>query len=107
MAIGEKPKYGDIEKKDLERKIYKGDMVICPVPFNVKSREMMYSLKELVDNGLLVVHENQRNVIDCMRSAYVINEKLDKERTSHDDLFDALRLSISNFPIGVKKQVIV
>jgi len=107
MAIGERPKYGDIEKKDLERKIYKGDMVICPVPFNVKSREMMYSLKELVDNGLLVVHENQRNVIDCMRSAYVINEKLDKERTSHDDLFDALRLSISNFPIGVKKQVIV
>ena len=107
MAIGEKPKYGDIEKKDLERKIYKGDMVICPVPFNVKSREMMYSLKELVDNGLLVIHENQRNVIDCMRSAYVINEKLDKERTSHDDLFDALRLSISNFPIGVKKQIIV
>ena len=107
MAIGEKAKYGDIEKKELERKIYRGNMIICPVPFNVKSREMMYSLKELVDNGLLVIHERQRNVIDCMKSAYVINEKLDKERTSHDDLFDALRLSINNYPIDIKKQIVV
>jgi len=105
MAIGEKAKYGDIEKKELERKIYHGNMVICPISFNTKSREMMYSLKELVDNGLLVIHERQRNVIDCMKSAYVVNEKLDKERTSHDDLFDALRLSINNYPIEIKKQV--
>ncbi|MCD6036164.1 MAG: putative terminase, large subunit [Nitrososphaeraceae archaeon] len=106
-AIGEKEKYGDIEKKELERKIYRGDMVICPVPFNTKAREMMYSLKELVDNGLLVIHERQRNVIDCMKSAVVVNEKLNKEMTSHDDLFDALRLSINNYPIGVKKTILV
>ncbi len=105
MAIGEKAKYGDIEKKELERKIYHGNMVICPISFNTKSREMMYSLKELVDNGLLVIHERQRNVIDCMKSCYVINEKIDKERTSHDDLLDALRLSINNYPIEIKKQI--
>jgi hypothetical protein len=103
MAIGEKSKYGDIEKKELERKIYHGNMVICPVQFNVKSREMMYSLKELVDSGLMVIHERQRNVIDCMKSCYVINERIDKERTSHDDLLDALRLSINNYPIEIKK----
>ena len=82
-------------------------MVICPISFNTKSREMMYSLKELVDNGLLVIHERQRNVIDCMKSAYVVNEKLDKERTSHDDLFDALRLSINNYPIEIKKTMVI
>ena len=107
MAIGEKAKYGEIDKKELERKIYHGSMVICPVPFNVKAREMMYSLKELVDSGLLVIHENQRNVIDCMKSAVVVNEKIQKELTSHDDLLDALRLSISNYPIEIKKQISV
>jgi hypothetical protein len=103
MAIGEKAKYGDMEKKELERKIYHGQMVICPVAFNTKSKEMMYSLKELVDSGLMVIHERQRNVIDCMKSCYVVNEKIDKERTSHDDLLDALRLSINNYPIEIKK----
>lgn len=99
MAIGEQPNYGKYDKKEMERKIYSGGMVICPIPFNVKSREMMYSMKELVDKGLLVIHENQHNVIECLRSAYVINEKLDKERTTHDDLFDAMRLSLSNYQI--------
>jgi hypothetical protein len=105
MAIGEKAKYGDMEKKELERKIYHGNMVICPVPFNTKAREMMYSLKELVDSGLMVIHEKQRNVIDCMKSAVVVNEKIQKELTSHDDLLDALRLSISNYPITIKKEI--
>lgn len=107
MAIGEKAKYGDIEKKELERKIYNGNMVICPVAFNTKAKEMMYSMKELVDNGLLVIHERQRNVIDCMKSAYVINEKLDKERTSHDDLYDSIRLALSNYQITQKKTISV
>jgi hypothetical protein len=103
MAIGEKAKYGDMDKKELERKIFHGQMIICPVAFNTKSKEMMYSLKELVDSGLMVIHERQRNVIDCMKSCYVVNEKIDKERTSHDDLLDALRLSINNYPIEIKK----
>lgn len=107
MAIGENQIRRDMDKKELERKIYRGSMIICPVPFNVKAREMMYSLKELVDNGLLVIHEKQRNVIDCMKSAYVVNEKLNKELSSHDDLLDALRLSISNYPIDIKKELIL
>jgi len=65
----------------------------------------MYSMKEMVDKGLLVIHEKQRNVIDCLRSAYVVNEKLDKERSSHDDLFDAMRLALSNYKMGVKQTV--
>ena len=105
MAIGEYPNYGSYKKDEIERKIYNGSMIICPVAFNVKSREMMYSMKELVDNGLLVMHEKQRNVIDCLRSAYIVNEKLDKERSSHDDLFDAMRLALSNYKIGIKQTV--
>jgi len=108
MAIGEYSNYDKVyDKKDMERKIYSGNMVICPVPFNVKSKEMMYSVKEMVDKGLVVIHEKQRNVIDCLKSAYVVNEKLDKERTAHDDLFDAIRLSMSNYKITQKQTPIV
>lgn len=101
-AVKESPKYGDIEKKELERKIYKGDMKICPISFNTKAREMMYNMKECVDKGMLVMSEKQKNIQDCMKSAYVVQEKLDKERTSHDDLFDALRLVLHTYEMKEK-----
>lgn len=94
-AIGEYQKYEKFDKKEMERKIWKGDMVICPIPFNTQARPMMYHMKELIDNGLLVINEKQINIIDCLKSAYVVQEKLVKERTSHDDLFDALRLALA------------
>jgi hypothetical protein len=105
MAVGENPNYGKYDKKEMEKKVYTGSMMICPIPFNVKSREMMYNMKELVDKGLLVIHEKQRNVYDCLRSCYVTNEKIDKERTTSDDLFDAMRLSLSNYQITQRQTV--
>ena len=99
MAIGENPNYGKYKKDEIDKKIYSGSMVVCPIPFNMKSKEMMYSMKELVDKGLLVIHEKQKKVIDCLRSAYIINERLDKESTTHDDLFDGIRLALSNYQI--------
>lgn len=104
--IGEYANYGKYKKDEIERKIYHGDMRICPVPFSIKSRQMMYSMKELVDKGLLVMNEHQRNVIDALKSSFVINEKLDKERTAHDDIFDAMRLALSNYEIGEKAVVV-
>jgi hypothetical protein len=94
-AIGESTKYERYDKKEMERKIWRGDMIVCPIPFNTQARPMMYHMKELVDNGVLVINEKQKNVIDCLKSAYVVQEKLDKERTAHDDLFDALRLALA------------
>lgn len=107
MAIGENPNYGKYKKDEIDKKIYSGSMVVCPIPFNMKSKEMMYSMKELVDKGLLVIHEKQRKVIDCLRSAYVINERLDKERTTHDDLYDAMRLALSNYQITQRQGAVM
>lgn len=98
-AIHEYDKYEKYDKKEMERKIWKGDMVVCPIPFNTQAKNMMFHMKALVDSGLLVINEKQTNVIDAMKSAYVVNEKLDKERTAHDDLFDALRLALSIYEI--------
>jgi hypothetical protein len=105
MAIGENPNYGKYDKKEMEKKVYMGQMMICPVPFNIKAREMMYNMKELIDKGLLVIHEHQNKVIDCLRSAYTVNEKLDKERTTSDDLFDSIRLALSNYQITTRQLI--
>lgn len=100
--VGEFPNYGKYDRKEMEKKVYHGDMIICPVAFNTKSKEMMYNMKELVDRGLLVINEHQKNIITAMRTAFVVQEKLDKEKSSHDDIFDALRLSLSNYGIQEK-----
>jgi hypothetical protein len=102
-SLGEYPNYGKFDKKDLERKIYHGDMLVCPIAFNTKAREMMYNLKEFVDKGLLVIHEKQNTVVECLKSAVIINEKLDKELSAHDDLFDSMRLAFSGYRMAEKK----
>jgi len=98
----EYPNYGKYDKKMLERKMYHGDMIVCPISFNKKAKTMLFHLKEVADKGLFVIHEDQRNIIECLKSAYVVNDKLDKEQTAHDDLFDAIRLAIEWYEIEMK-----
>ena len=98
-SFEEYPKYAKYTREEIEKKMYHGDMIVCPIPFNKMAKEMMFNLKEFVDKGLLVMREDQTNVIDCLKSAYVVNEKLDKERTAHDDIFDSLRLALLNYRI--------
>lgn len=95
--------YGKYTKEELDRKIFHGNMRVCPIAFNSMSKFMMYDMKEYVDKGLLVIHEDQREIIDSLKSAYVVNEKLDKERTAHDDIFDSTRLALLGFDIERKE----
>jgi hypothetical protein len=74
--------YGKYDKKTLDKKIFHGNMRVCPIAFNTMDKFMMYDMKEYVDKGLLVIHEDQKEIIDSLKSAYVVNEKLDKERTT-------------------------
>jgi hypothetical protein len=50
------------------------------------------------DNGstaLLAIHPSFQDLIDSCRSAYAVNDKLDKDRTVHNDSFDSLLLNLS------------
>ena len=101
-TIGEYPNYNEYDKETMERKIG-GSMVVCPIAFGAKTKkEMLYNLKEFVDRGLLVIHENQKELIDCLTSAWVDDGKIDKEKTAWDDLLDALQLSMLNYMLKPK-----
>jgi hypothetical protein len=41
------------------------------------------------------VHPSFQDLIDSCRSAYAVNDRLDKDRTVHNDSFDSLLLNLS------------
>ena len=59
---------------------------------------MLAHCKELLEyqNGMVVIHPTKHTkLITALRTAVEYGEgSLDKEATSHDDLFDAFRMSL-------------
>jgi hypothetical protein len=54
-------------------------------------------IQETEEDGsaLVGIHKSFEDLITACRSAYSIEDKLDKERTVHADTFDALLLNLS------------
>jgi hypothetical protein len=46
-------------------------------------------------SALVAIHPSFTDLIDACRSAYAVEDKLDKERTIHNDSFDSLLLNLS------------
>jgi hypothetical protein len=74
-------------------------LFISPVPFSIYGQQMLSHCKWMVeqtdDNGNAVVSIDKRfdKLITSMRTAQETENRLDKDATVHDDLFDALRLN--------------
>jgi hypothetical protein len=48
----------------------------------------------MFDNGYVVVHPSFTDLIIALRSAYAEADALDKQRSSNNDLHDALAISL-------------
>lgn len=72
------------------------NMFIIPVPFAKYHKEMLAHTKEMMEyhNGQMSIHPSKQKLITALRTAIENEGMLDKEATSHDDLFDAFRLSL-------------
>lgn len=73
------------------------NMFVIPVPFNKEQKHMLAHCKELMEyqNGYVAINSRHSKLITALRTAVENGEgSLDKEATSHDDLFDAFRLSL-------------
>ena len=76
-------------------------LFIVPIPFSTHGQEMLTHTKWLIeekdDDGTAMVAISKRfdKLITSCRSAYAIENRLDKDRTVYDDLFDALRINLS------------
>jgi hypothetical protein len=68
-------------------------------PFSVNHVKMLQHLSALLDKGFIQIHPKFENLINSLRSALSIDYKLDKTRSAHNDVLDALRLSVQLYDI--------
>ena len=67
------------------------------MPFSKYHKEMLAPTKELLEywNGYVAINPRHNKLITALRTAVENGEGvLDKDATSHDDLFDSFRLSL-------------
>jgi hypothetical protein len=72
-------------------------MFVIPVAFNKEHKHMLAHCKELMEyhNGQVAIHPKFTKLITSLRTAVENGEgMLDKDATSHDDLFDSFRMSL-------------
>lgn len=74
-------------------------MRVIPVPFSINHVKMLQHLSALLDKGFIMIHPKFENLITSLRSAVSIDYKLDKTRSAHNDLLDALRLAVQLYDI--------
>jgi hypothetical protein len=66
---------------------------------------MLAHCKELLEyqNGMVAIHPRSNNFITALRTAVENGEGLlDKEATSHDDLFDSFRLALNKILVNIE-----
>jgi hypothetical protein len=77
---------------------------IVPVAFGSTTqggRTMLNHAQRMIEEteedntALLAIHPSFQDLIDSCRSVYAVNDKLDKDRTVHNDSFDSLLLNLS------------
>ena len=83
-------------------------LFVVPIPFNPQGRVMIQHTQRMIEEkdedgtALVGIHKQFQDVITSCHSAYVVEDKLDKERTVHADTFDALRMNLQYYNFGDK-----
>jgi hypothetical protein len=100
---GEPPDYEAhltrIKQKKLGDPVYHMD--VLPVSFNSEGKEMLGHTKLMLDRGKLAIHPTKfHKLIIALRTAVARDGVLFKDETAHNDILDALRLSLRYYRMG-------
>lgn len=63
-------------------------------------KQLLNTAKILMDARCIAVHPIHTKLITALRTAYENDGSLDKERTAHNDVFDAFRMCLKYFELG-------
>ncbi len=73
-------------------------MRVIPVHFSRERKELLVHCKMMLEKGCLEIHPKFDKLRISLRTAIENGEgNLDKEATSHDDVFDAFRLAVKSY----------
>jgi hypothetical protein len=93
-----KIKFGEPLNWD-SKKAGPNSMTVIPINFTTEHKQMLSHLHQMVAQKYLVIPEEHEKLIISLRTAYAKELSLDKEQTSYNDLFDALRLAMKGYNI--------
>jgi hypothetical protein len=98
-AFDEPENYEDqlarIESKKLGHPVFHMD--VLPVSFNTEHKEKLSHTKLMLDRGRVAIHPTYNKLLVALRTAVASDGVLDKQLTAHDDILDALRLSLKYY----------
>jgi hypothetical protein len=103
LEIGEDPNYleqiAQLKSTGLTEEQALRNLKIVPVNFNKESKAMLGHCKLLLesDGGHMAINERYDKLIIALRTATDQDGMLDKESTSHNDIFDAFRLALKYY----------
>jgi len=66
-------------------------------------KAMLGHAKMLLDNHFVAIHPSFTKLVTAIRTAYENDGSLDKERTSHSDVFDAWRMCLKHFELTSRR----
>ena len=97
--IGESEDYEKVIEIAKHEKIDPNErMVVIPVNFQQKHKQMLGNLRMLIEQGAVAIHPTRFDkLLIALSTACDVEGKLDKCATSHDDILDALRLAAMLF----------
>jgi hypothetical protein len=72
-------------------------MDVLPVSFNAEHKEMLSHTKLMLDGERVAIHPKYNKLLVALRTAVATEGVLDKQMTAHDDILDALRLSLKYY----------
>ena len=94
IAFGESINYEKAED------VLPGNNKIIPVNFATSHKQMISHLAQLFNEHHVAVPGQFDKLVISLKTAVVNEYSLDKESTSYDDLFDALRLSLRGYKVN-------
>jgi len=98
-AFNEPENYEDqlarIESKNLGHPVFHMD--VLPVSFNAEHKEILSHTKLMLDRERVAIHPKYNKLLVALRTAVATEGILDKQMTAHDDVLDALRLSLKYY----------
>jgi Terminase RNaseH-like domain len=96
IALNEDPEYEKaIEYYNHNHMDWQANMTILPIPFSTSHKAMLSHTRTLIEDGFVAIHSTRfQKLITSLHTAVDNEGKLDKNSTSHNDIFDAFRLSL-------------
>jgi hypothetical protein len=73
---------------------------VLPIYFGKLNKSLLGHAKNLFDNELIQIHRKHDKLITALRSASEQDGKLDKDKTSYNDILDAFFLSLYYFQLS-------